>query len=89
MAAEKEAQRVVLEARAEAEKLARDADDYADAKLADVEIVINKLLRTIGRGREQLRQRLERSAGAVEPLQLDDSGEISSEFQAYDQEQQR
>jgi hypothetical protein len=89
VAAEKEAQRVVLEARAEAEKLARDADDYADAKLADVEIVINKLLRTIGRGREQLRQRLERSAGAVEPLQLDDSGEISSEFQAYDQEQQR
>jgi cell division septum initiation protein DivIVA len=87
VAAEKEAQRIVGEAQAEAGKLARDADDYADAKLADVEIVINKLLRTIGRGREQLRRRLERSAGNVEPLELDDSGEISQEFQAYDQEQ--
>jgi cell division septum initiation protein DivIVA len=87
VAAEKEAQRIVGEAQGEAEKLAHDADDYADAKLADVEIVINKLLRTIGRGREQLRRRLEQRAGEVEPLQLDDSGEISEEFQAYDQEQ--
>ena len=86
IAAEKEAQRIVLEARAEAEKLAHDADDYADAKLADVEIVINKLLRTISRGREQLRRRLEQRAGTIEPLQLDDSGEISQEFQPYNQE---
>lgn len=84
LAAEKEAQRIVMEARQEAEKLAHDADDYADAKLADVEVVINKLLRTIGRGREQLRRRLEHRAGPVEPLQLDDSGEISGEF--YNQE---
>ncbi len=79
-AAEQEAQRIVLEARGIAEKLAHDADDYADAKLADVEIIINKLLRTIGRGREQLRQRLEERAGPVEPLQLEDSGEISGPF---------
>jgi cell division septum initiation protein DivIVA len=89
IAAEKEAQRIVLEARAEAEKLAHDADDYADAKLADVEIVINKLLRTISRGREQLRRRLEQHAGTIEPLQLDDSGEISQEFQPYNQDEQR
>lgn len=79
-AADKEAQRIVMEARGEAEKLAHDADDYADAKLADVEVIINKLLRTIGRGREQLRRRLEQSAGHVEPLELDDSGEISGPF---------
>jgi cell division septum initiation protein DivIVA len=79
-AAEREAQRIVSDARGEAERLAHDADDYADAKLADVEVIINKLLRTIGRGREQLRRRLEQRAGEVEPLQLDDSGEISGPF---------
>lgn len=79
-AADKEAQRIVMEARGEAEKLAHDADDYADAKLADVEVIISKLLRTIGRGREQLRRRLEQSAGTVEPLELEDSGEISQPF---------
>ena len=79
-AADREAQRVVQEARAEAEKLAHQADDYADAKLADVEVIISKLLRTIGRGREQLRRRLEQRADHVEPLELDDSGEISGPF---------
>jgi cell division septum initiation protein DivIVA len=75
--AETEAKRIVGEARAEADRLAHQADDYVDAKMANVEIVLNKLLRTIGRGREQLRQRLEAHVGPVEPLELDDSGEIS------------
>jgi cell division septum initiation protein DivIVA len=79
-AAEAEAKRVVGEARAEADRLAHQADDYVDAKMANVEIVLNKLLRTIGRGREQLRRRLEAHAGPVEPLELDDSGEISGPF---------
>ena len=75
--AEAEAKRIVGEARAEADRLAHQADDYVDAKMANVEIVLNKLLRTIGRGREQLRRRLEAHVGPVEPLELDDSGEIS------------
>jgi cell division septum initiation protein DivIVA len=79
-AAETEAKRIVVEARGEADRLAHEADDYVDAKLANVEIVLNKLLRTIGRGREQLRRRLEAHAGHVEPLELDDSGEISGPF---------
>lgn len=76
-AAQEEANRIVEEATAEANKIAHQADDYIDAKMANVEIVLNKLLRTIGRGREQLATRLEQHAGEVEPLQLDDSGEIS------------
>jgi hypothetical protein len=76
-AAEDEAKRIVNEALAEAEKLAHQADDYVDAKMANVEIILNKLLRTIGRGREQLAKRLEEHAGPVEPLELEDSGEIS------------
>lgn len=79
-AADREAQRIVQEARGEAEKLAHQADDYADAKLADVEVIISKLLRTIARGREQLRRRLEQRADQVEPLELEDSGEISGPF---------
>jgi hypothetical protein len=42
-----------------------------------VEIILDKLLRTIGKGREQLQRRLEQHTGPVEPLQLDDSGEFS------------
>lgn len=76
-AAEAEARRIVEDAQAEAARLAHQADDYVDAKMANVEIVLNKLLRTIGRGREQLHKRLEEHTGPVEPLELDDSGEIS------------
>jgi cell division septum initiation protein DivIVA len=79
-AAEKEAQRVVSEATAESDTLKHQADDYVDAKLANFEIIMNKMLRTVGRGREQLRRRLDAAADDVEPLELDDSGEISGPF---------
>lgn len=74
--AEREAQRIVEEARAEADQLATQADDYADAKLANMEILLEKLVRTIGRGREQLRQRLDAARPEVAPLDLEDSGEV-------------
>jgi len=76
-AAEREAKRVVEEAHAKADHLAVQADDYADAKLANLEILLHKLLRTAGRGREQLRRRLDAAQPEVAPLELDDSGEIS------------
>jgi hypothetical protein len=76
-AAENEARRIVDEAQTAAANLAHQADDYVDAKMANVEIILNKLLRTIGRGREQLHTRLEAHTGPIEPLELDDSGEIS------------
>ena len=83
-AAEAEAQRIVTDAQNEAARLAHQADDYVDHKLADVEIILDKLLRTIGKGREQLQRRLEQHTGPVEPLQLDDSGEISGPFQSIE-----
>lgn len=83
-AAEAEAQRLVTEAQNEAARLANQADDYVDHKLADVEIILNKLLRTIGKGREQLQRRLEEHSGPVEPLELDDSGEISGPLPGID-----
>ena len=77
MSAEEEANRMVDEAQAKADHLAVQADDYADAKLANLEILLNKLLRTAGRGREQLRRRLDAAQPEVAPLDLEDSGEIS------------
>lgn len=76
-AAEREAQRIVEEAQAAHDKLTHQADDYVDAKLANFEILLSKVLRTVGRGREQLRKRLEASSGDVMPLEFEDSGEIS------------
>jgi cell division septum initiation protein DivIVA len=87
MAAEREAKRIVDEALREAEKLAHQADDYADAKLANLEIVLNKLLRTAGRGREQLRRRLDAAQPEVAPLELDDSGEISGPIELVNPDQ--
>jgi cell division septum initiation protein DivIVA len=77
-AADNEAKRIVEEARGEANELAHKADDYADRQLADLEIVLDKLLRTVAKGRDQMRRRLEAHTGELEPLHLDDSGEISA-----------
>lgn len=85
-AAEREAKRVVQEAQAEHDKLSHQADDYVDAKLANFEILLSKVLRTIGRGREQLRKRLEASTGEVTPLEFDDSGEISGPLPRVERE---
>jgi F0F1-type ATP synthase membrane subunit b/b' len=83
-AAHDEAQRVVNESHGTAETLKHEADDYVDAKLANFEIIRNKALRTIGRGREQLRKRLEAAAEELQPLELDDSGEISGPLPRID-----
>ncbi|WP_037572496.1 hypothetical protein [Phaeacidiphilus oryzae] len=53
--AQAEADRVLAEARAEAEEQRRSADDYVDAQLANFEVVLNKTLGAIGRGRNKLR----------------------------------
>jgi cell division septum initiation protein DivIVA len=89
IAAEREAKRIVDEALREAEQLAHQADDYADAKLANLEIVLNKLVRTAGRGREQLRRRLDAAQPEVVPLELDDSGEISGPIELINPEDAR
>lgn len=85
-AAEREARRVFDEAQSEADKLTNQADDYVDAKLANFEILLSKVLRTIGRGREQLRKRLEAASMEVAPLKLDDSGEISGPLPRVERE---
>lgn len=85
-AAEREAKRIIEEAQTEAGTLRHQADDYVDAKLADFEVILDKMQRTLHRGREQLRKRLEAAEGEVSPLDLEDSGEFTGEFPTPEQD---
>ena len=74
-AAQREAERVADEAKERAAKIQSEAEDYIDQKLAAFEILLDKTLTTVGRGREQLRG--ERNTGAVP--QLDDNGQVAGQ----------
>jgi vacuolar-type H+-ATPase subunit E/Vma4 len=54
-AAQREAERIVDEAKERAGRKRLEAEDYIDQKLAAFEILLNKTLATVARGREQLR----------------------------------
>ena len=54
-AAEREAERLFDESRARSVRSRLQAEDYIDQKLAGFEILLNKILATVARGREQLR----------------------------------
>ncbi|MFB7865887.1 ATP synthase F0 subunit B [Streptomyces sp. NPDC056069] len=49
-----EAERILSEARREAEEIRAEADDYVDSKLANFEVVLNKTIASVDRGREKL-----------------------------------
>src|SRR6267143_1046940 len=64
------AARIIEEAKARAREIRMEAEDYVDAKLANFEIVLQKTLTAVARGRESLRGRLERAA---QPPGVDDA----------------
>lgn len=72
-AANRESARIVEDAQERARQMRLDADDYVDGKLANFEIVLNKTLHTVDRGREKLRGRLHGDE-LVEDLNADDQG---------------
>ena len=53
-AAEREAERIIDDAKDRAAKIRLQAEDYVDQKLAAFEILLNKTLATVSRGRTQL-----------------------------------
>ena len=76
------AQRLVDDARDEASRLRLEAEDYCDQKLANFEIVLERLLKTAQAGREKLR---------VAPLPSDGAlglgeGEVPDEEGFFDQD---
>jgi hypothetical protein len=54
-AAQREAERITDEAKEKATKMQIEAEDYIDQKLAAFEILLDKTMKTVGKGREQLR----------------------------------
>lgn len=53
-AGEREGERIIDVAKERAAKIRAEAEDYVDQKLAAFEILLNKTLATVARGREQL-----------------------------------
>ena len=54
-AAEEEAARILAAAQTEAASVRAEVDDYVDAKLANFEVVLNKTMQAVIRGRDRLR----------------------------------
>ena len=54
LAAEREGQRIIDAAKERASRIRAEGDDYVDQKLAAFEILLNKTLATVARGRDQL-----------------------------------
>lgn len=73
-AARTEADRIRDEAREDARRLRLEADDYVDAQLAKFEILLQKTLATVERGRENLRGRLGADALAEAVNEAEDDG---------------
>jgi cell division septum initiation protein DivIVA len=65
-----EAETIRAEVAAETEQMRRETDDYIDAKLANFEIVLNKTLNVVERGRDKIRgdESDEEFSGGDEPL---------------------
>ncbi|MFF1477805.1 cell division initiation protein [Streptomyces sp. NPDC058301] len=74
-----EADRILADAKREAEEIRAEADDYVDSKLANFEVVLTKTIGSVDRGREKL---LGRGPGLDEHGQADaDAPEYSSDPQ--------
>lgn len=56
--ANREADRILDEATEQAHQIRLEVEDYVDAKLANFEVVLQKTLAAVERGREKLRGRL-------------------------------
>ena len=58
-AANREADKIIEEAKGRAREIRMEAEDYVDAKLANFEVVLQKTLAAVVKGRESLRGRLD------------------------------
>ncbi len=75
------ANRILVMAREDAARLRSDAEDYADQKLAELEIALSKVMKEIFAGREKLAT----SSSAEAPLASSGDNAIEGEF-PFDQD---
>lgn len=78
-AANREADKIIEEAKTRAREIRMEAEDYVDAKLANFEVVLQKTLAAVVKGRESLRGRLDAQQAAEEEAQGDDEQDETSE----------
>jgi cell division septum initiation protein DivIVA len=76
------AEQIIGEAEETARRMRHEAEDYCDQKLAGMEIVLNRVLKTVSAGRERLQPQLEE----VQEAELEDSFEASEDV-FFDQDQ--
>ncbi|MEV1053104.1 ATP synthase F0 subunit B [Streptomyces sp. NPDC049887] len=76
---QEEADRILAEARQEAEEIRAEADDYVDSKLANFEVVLNKTIGSVDRGREKL---LGRGHGPDDQGYVDPADDDAPEYSA-------
>ena len=75
--AEEQSDRIVGDAREHARRIRLEAEDYVDAKLANFEVVLNKTLNAVEKGRSKLRGAMDADALSAEELDiaLDEPGD--------------
>lgn len=73
-AANREADKIIEEAKGRAREIRMEAEDYVDAKLASFEVVLQKTLTAVEKGRESLRGRLD--LGPREPEEEPPQGKV-------------
>ncbi|MEV4975172.1 ATP synthase F0 subunit B [Streptomyces scopuliridis] len=71
---QEEADRILAEARRDAEEIRAEADDYVDSKLANFEVVLTKTIGSVDRGREKLLGRAPGGDDDDAPEYSDDPG---------------
>jgi len=72
--ARRQAEQILANALAEAQTMRTEVDDYVDTKLANFEVVLDKTLAAVHRGRDKLRGRSPRVDLSDEAEELSDSG---------------
>jgi vacuolar-type H+-ATPase subunit H len=77
------AQKIVDDADEQARRMRHEAEDYCDQKLAGMEIVLNRVLKTVVAGRERLQPSLEEA----DPLQGFEEQIEEGEESFFDQDQ--
>ena len=73
-----EAERIIHEAQLTADRTQHEVDDYVDARLANFEVVLQKTLATVARGRAKL-------GGGTEQDALPESAEAEAEHESGQQ----
>ena len=80
-AAQREGERIIDEAKEKGARIRLEAEDYVDQKLAAFEILLNKTLHTVHRGREQLQ------GERLDPVQAAEAAAAEAPFDAEDIEE--